>query len=59
MPELTHPLHCPDCDEPLRGNQGRVPAFLEPDDVRVAIECAACRRALEVVSVDGVVVRRS
>ncbi|QLG49107.1 hypothetical protein [Natrinema halophilum] len=40
-------LRCPECDEDLEGNLGRVPAAVDGDAVRVAIDCPGCATSLE------------
>lgn len=42
-------VRCPECDEPLDGNLGRVPAAIDGDGVRVALICLACSEPIEVV----------
>lgn len=40
-------LRCPDCDHPLDGDLGRVPAAVDEDTLRLALSCTVCTTTLE------------
>jgi hypothetical protein len=43
-------LSCPECDEPLEENLGKVPAAIGDGLVRLAVDCHACAEQVEVVA---------
>lgn len=47
-------LRCPACDASIDGNHGRVPAAVDGETVRVALECTVCAEALELTTTGDV-----